>query len=94
MGLPGRFLIWPGRIRTCDLLIQSQAFYQLNYGPSQHAISIHGGGHVKPTSLDCCPFAYSSAARVTDKTSLAALPMSRRVADRYPNTKAGGAPGT
>ncbi len=24
---------WPGRVRTCNLLIQSQAFCQLNYGP-------------------------------------------------------------
>ena len=36
---------------------------------------------------------YSSAASVTDRTSYAAVPMSCRLADRYPNTKAGGASG-
>ena len=37
---------WPGRSRTCNLLIQSQAFYQLNYRPSRsgRCADPHAGG--------------------------------------------------
>ena len=51
---------WPGRARTCNLLIQSQAFCQLNYGPRDGLMLSPVPGGVKGSRVQSPEFRVQS----------------------------------
>ena len=45
---------WADRTRTCNFLIQSQAFYQLNYSPSTKPIFTRAGVKCQVAAVEAC----------------------------------------